>query len=228
MRRLPKREAAAEGYDQQAFYLGKLEVTLAQWHAVMGTDPFTLSRSNPFYGMPGMAKRITKPDHPAPVSWNDAQAFIRRLNEREGHNRYRLPTEAEWEYAARAGTTTAYWFGDDPRQLGRYAWYGEDFATGGTHPVGQKEPNPWGFYDIHGNVWEWVQDWYEERPPAAEAIDPVGPTTGTRRVVKGALASNGHKLALGVPETLRARLSRHQHRISPGANPRAVGHAAPT
>jgi len=169
----------------KAFYLGKHEVTLAQWHAVMGTDPFTLSRSNPFYGMPGMAERITKPDHPAPVSWNDAQAFIRRLNEREGHNRYRLPTEAEWEYAARAGTTTAYSFGDDPRQLGRYAWYGEDFATGGTHPVGQKEPNPWGFYDIHGNVWEWVQDWYEERPPAAEAIDPVGPTTGTARVVKG-------------------------------------------
>ncbi len=167
------------------FYLGKYEVTQAQWEAVMGSNPYTASRSNPFYGLPGMAERITRPDHPATVSWNDAQAFIRRLNEKEGHARYRLPTEAEWEYAARAGTTTAYSFGDDPRQLGTYAWYGEDFASGGTHPVGQKRPNPWGFHDVHGNVWEWVQDWYVERPSAAAAIDPIGPRTGTSRVVKG-------------------------------------------
>lgn len=167
------------------FYLGKTEVTQAQWEAVMGSNPYTSSRSNPFYGLPGMAERITEPDHPATVSWNDAQAFIRRLNEKEGHAHYRLPTEAEWEYAARAGTTTAYSFGDDPRQLGTYAWYGEDFATGGTHPVGTKQPNPWGFYDIHGNVWEWVQDWYGEHSSAAAATDPVGPRTGTARVVKG-------------------------------------------
>jgi formylglycine-generating enzyme required for sulfatase activity len=167
------------------FYLGKYEVTQAQWEAVMGSNPYTSSRSNPFYGLPGMAERITKPDHPATVSWNDAQEFIRRLNEKEGHTRYRLPTEAEWEYAARAGSTTAYSFGDDPRELATYAWYGEDFATGGTHPVGKKQPNPWGFCDIHGNVWEWVQDFYGERPSAAPSTDPTGPRTGTAHVVKG-------------------------------------------
>lgn len=79
-----------------------------------------------------------------------------------GHNRYRLPIEAEWEYATRASTTTAYSFGDNISDLGRYAWYGEDFARGGTHSIGQKLPNPWGLYDVHGNAWEWVQDWYNE------------------------------------------------------------------
>mgnify|MGYP001180767772 CR=1 FL=1 len=168
------------------FYLGKYEVTLAQWEAVMGSSPYTLPRSNPYYGLPGMADRLRKPTNPATVSWNDAQAFIKRLNEREGHNRYRLPTEAEWEYAARAGTTTAYSFGDDAKQLGRYAWYGEDFRSGSTHPVGQKEPNPWGLHDIHGNVWEWVQDWYDERYYAnSPSVDPQGPSSGSGRVVRG-------------------------------------------
>ena len=98
------------------------------------------------------------PDHPATISWNGSQDFIRRLNQKEGHQRYRLPTEAEWEYAARTGTTTVYSFGDNASQLGRYAWFGESFATGGTHPVGQKPANPRGLHDVHGNVWEWVQD----------------------------------------------------------------------
>jgi formylglycine-generating enzyme required for sulfatase activity len=133
-----------------------------------------------------MADRLRKPDHPATVSWNDAQAFIRRLNELEGHGRYRLPTEAEWEYAARAGTTTAYSFGDDVDQLGRHAWYGEDFATGSTHPVGQKLPNAWGLYDVHGNVWEWVQDWFDAGYYArSPAVDPTGPASGTDRTVRG-------------------------------------------
>ena len=132
-----------------------------------------------------MADRITKPDHPATVSWNDAQEFIKRLNAREGHGRYRLPTEAEWEYAARAGTTTAYSFGDDVGQLGKYAWHGEDFSSGGTHPIGQKEPNTWGFHDMHGNVWEWVQDWYADRHDGSATTDPTGPRTGAHRVVKG-------------------------------------------
>lgn len=168
------------------FYLAGFEVTQAQWEAVMGSSPFNLARSNPYDGLPGMAARLRKPDHPATVSWNDAQAFILRLNEKEGHARYRLPTEAEWEYAARAGTTTAYSFGDDVRQLGRHAWFGEDFATGATHPVGQKLPNPWGLHDVHGNVWEWVQDRYADRyPSAALVVDPTGPSSGPQRVVRG-------------------------------------------
>ncbi|WP_169312666.1 formylglycine-generating enzyme family protein [Hylemonella gracilis] len=138
------------------FYLARHEVTQAQWEAVMGSSPYTAQRSNPYYDLPGIAERLRKPTNPATASWNDAQTFIQRLNEREGHGRYRLTTEAEWEYAARAGTTTAHSFGNDARQLGRNAWYGEDFATGSTHPVGQKLPNPWGLYDVHGNVWEWV------------------------------------------------------------------------
>ncbi len=167
-------------------YLGKYEVTQAQWEAVMGSNPYTLPRSNPYYSLPGMAARLRKPTHPATVSWNDAQEFIKRLNRKEGHNRYRLPTEAEWEYAARAGTTTAYSFGEDAKQLGRYAWYGEDFASGSTHPVGQKEPNGWGLYDVHGNVWEWVQDWYDERYYASSpSVDPDGPQSGSGRVVRG-------------------------------------------
>lgn len=169
------------------FWLGRFEVTQAQWETVMDSSPFDeKSRSNSFYHLPGMADRIRKPDHPVTASWLDVQAFIDRLNSMEGRKRYRLPTEAEWEYAARAGTKTAYSFGDDIRQLGVYAWFGENFISGGTHQVGSKRPNPWGLYDIHGNVWEWVEDWYAEdyyaRSPNA---DPQGPATGTQRVVRG-------------------------------------------
>jgi formylglycine-generating enzyme required for sulfatase activity len=168
------------------FYIGRYEVTQEQWKVVMGSNPYTLDRSNPFYGLPGMAERITRPDHPATVSWNDAQAFISRLNEREGGNRYRLPSEAQWEYAARAGTTTAYSFGDNKTDLERHAWFGEDFNSGGTHPVGQKLPNAWGLHDVHGNAWEWVQDWFDPgyyaRSPATE---PTGPAQGAKRVVRG-------------------------------------------
>lgn len=140
----------------RSYYISVYEVTQANWETIMGFNPYDLDRSNPYYNLPGMAERITRPDHPATVSWEDAQDFIRKLNEREDHNRYRLPTEAEWEYAARAGTTTTYSFGNNINELDRYAWYRGDFETGGTHPVGQKVPNLWGLYDVHGNVWEWV------------------------------------------------------------------------
>jgi formylglycine-generating enzyme required for sulfatase activity len=166
------------------FYLGKYEVTQAQWQAVMGSSPHTLPRSNSFYDIPGMAARLNNPTNPATVSWNDAQEFVRRLNRKEGQSRYRLPTEAEWEYAARAGTTNAYSFGDDGRQLHRYAWHGEDFVSGAHHRVGEKAPNPWGLHDIHGNVWEWVQDFYTDRYGPTDA-EPSGPPAGSGHVVRG-------------------------------------------
>jgi formylglycine-generating enzyme required for sulfatase activity len=115
------------------------------------------------------------------VSWDDVQEFLRRLNAKEGG--YRLPTEAEWEYAARAGSTTAYSFGDGESQLGQYAWY-DGNASNTTHPVGRLQPNAWGLYDMHGNVWEWVQDWYESY--ASDTVrDPTGPLSGSYRVIRG-------------------------------------------
>lgn len=127
-----------------AFYMGKYEITQKQWRDVMGENPYNFKDDN----LPVEQ-----------VSWNDVQDFIKKLNEKEGVNKYRLPSEAEWEYAARAGTTTRYSFGDDESRLGEYAWY---YGNSGskTSPVGLKKPNPWGVYDIHGNVWEWVQDNY--------------------------------------------------------------------
>ena len=130
------------------FYLGKYEVTQKQWHEIMG--------NNPSY--------FTGDDRPVEqVSWNDVQKFIEKLNEKEGTDKYRLPSEAEWEYACRAGTTTRYSFGDDKSMLSEYAWYSDYSGDGTTHTVGQKKPNPWGLYDMHGNVYEWTQDkWYYE------------------------------------------------------------------
>ena len=153
----------------QAFYLGKYEVTQGQWQAVMGKNPSQFT---------GDANRPVEQ-----VSWDDVQEFIRRLNAREGGAQYRLPTEAEWEYAARAGSTTAYSFGNDARQLGEYAWY-RDNAGGKTHPVGQKKPNAWGLHDMYGNVWEWVQDWYADYA-AGSAVNPAGPSSGSGRVIRG-------------------------------------------
>jgi len=151
------------------FYLGKYEVTQGQWEAIMGKNP------SQFQGGPKLPVES--------VSWEDVQEFIRRLNAEEGRKSYRLPTEAEWEYAARAGTMTAYSYGDDARQLEEYAWYQENSGKK-THSVGQKQPNAWGLYDMHGNVGEWVQDWYG--PYTTGAVeDPVGPSSGLFRVNRG-------------------------------------------
>ena len=118
-------------------------------------------------------------------SWNDAQEFLRDLNRMEASCGYRLPTEAEWEYACRAGSATRYCFGNDERRLGEYAWYGAN-AGGKTHPVGQKRPNAWALYDIHGNVWECVQDWYDrDYYRHSPIVDPQGPDAGAYRVDRG-------------------------------------------
>ena len=151
------------------FYLGKYEVTQAQWLAVMGTNP------SHFKG--DLNRPVER------VSWHMVQEFIRRLNSREGHTKYRLPTEAEWEYATRAGSTTQYSFGDNESSLEQFAWYNKN-DRGTTHPVGQLKPNAWGLYDMHGNVWEWVNDW---RGPylLGTIIDPQGPATGNAKGYRG-------------------------------------------
>ena len=153
----------------QPFYLGTYAVTQEQWEAVMKTNPsrFTGDRNRP-------VER---------VFWEDTQQCIQRLNTQEGRARYRLPTEAEWEYACRAGSQTAYSFGDDPLQLDQYGWY-VDNSGDQTHPVGQRKPNAWGLYDMHGNVWEWVQDWNGAYAPGP-VTDPRGPSSGSRRVLRG-------------------------------------------
>ena len=150
------------------FYFGKYEVTQEQWQSVMSTNPAYYKGTN----LPVEQ-----------VSWNAAQGFLTNLQERVKGYRFRLPTEAEWEYACRAGTTTQYSFGDGDEALPEYGWF-----TGNgerkTHPVGEKKPNPWGLYDIHGNVWEWCQDWYAPYP-GGEVTDPAGPPTGTNIVMRG-------------------------------------------
>lgn len=152
---------------EKPFYIGKFEVTQAQWQSVMGESAYELDKANPCYRLPGMKEKVLGDNKPATVSWNDAQNFIQKLNEKDPHFTYRLPTEAEWEYVARAGSTGKFFFGDDESQLGEYAWFGKDLSNGRTHDVGERKANPWGLYDIYGNVWEWVNDDY--RPDYASA-----------------------------------------------------------
>lgn len=114
------------------------------------------------------------------VSWNDVQEFLQRLNARNDGYRYRLPTEAEWEYAARAGSKSARY-----GELNAVAWY-DDNSGKETHPEGQKQPNAWGLYDMLGNVWEWVQDWYSgSYYQQSPGTDPQGPSSGSSRVLRG-------------------------------------------
>jgi len=149
----------------KAFELGKYPVTQEQWEAVMGSN----------------ASYFKGPDRPVEtVSWNDAQEFLKNLNARGDRRLYRLPTEAEWEYAARAGTTS-----DSLEGLDAVAWYRGN-SGGQTHPVGQKQPNAWGLYDMLGNVWEWCQDWYApDYYKNSPQVDPPGPPSGSQRVLRG-------------------------------------------
>ena len=151
------------------FYIGQFEVTQAQWFSVMESDPsqFTDDDSRPVEN----------------VSWHDAQAFIEKLNATDPAATYRLPTEAEWEYAARAGSSTDYAFGDAPAELDAYAWYADN-AGNTTHPVGGKQPNAWNIHAMHGGVWEWVQDRYGPYPSGASSESPDLPP-GNRRVIRG-------------------------------------------
>ena len=166
----------------RGFYLGKSEIAQAQWESVMGTLPWE--------GGGGVQEG---PNYPAVyISWNDVQEFIARLNEAEGSEVYRLPPEAEWDYACRPGTTTLWSFGDDESLVGEYAWYTLNAYRAGEgygHEVGTKLPNPWGLYDMHGKVWEWCQDWYGAYSSAAQT-DPRGLLSGSFRVVRGGCNSD--------------------------------------
>ncbi len=177
------------------FFLCRTEITQENWQAVMGENP-----SNCDSGCDKL------PVHS--ISWLDAVDFMNRLTELENTayasdkqmslcyeiwgeevswdrscTGYRLPTEAEWEYAARAGTVTAYSFGNDASELGEYAWHAGN-SDNRVHEVGTKRANPWGLYDMHGNVWEWVWDWYD-RYGAQAATDLTGPGDGSTRILRG-------------------------------------------
>ena len=145
------------------FWLAKTQTTQEQWHAVMGGNP------SEFIGAKNPVEN---------VSWNDCQDFIEKLWKKVPDKAFRLPTEAEWEYACRAGTTGKY-AGD----LDDMAWYSSN-ADSKTHPVGGKKPNAWGLYDMHGNVFEWCADWVGDYPEDA-ATDPTGPNIGSIRMYRG-------------------------------------------
>ncbi len=185
----------------RAFYLGIHEVTQAQYRAVMAENPSHFSGSGG--GRDKVANRLTD-HHPVDsISWLDAVLFCNILSEREdlepyyeidgetvrvphrSGTGYRLPSEAEWEYACRAGSAGRYAFGDAESELAEYAWH-KRIAGNHTHPVGRKRPNAWGLHDLHGNVWEWCWDWYDEDAyQGAFDHDPTGPLKGTRRVLRG-------------------------------------------
>ena len=167
----------------EAFYLGKYEATQAQWKTVMGSNP---------------ALYNGKPNHPVEhVSWNDCQSFIEKLNTLE-NGTFRLPTEAEWEYACRAGTTTRFSFGDALvcpdlwdycAMANEYMWWGgnDSFRSNvsGTKEIGLKLPNPWGLHDMHGNVWEWCSDGWERPYIRGPQVDPQGSEDGLFRRMRG-------------------------------------------
>jgi formylglycine-generating enzyme required for sulfatase activity len=173
----------------RGFWMGKYEVTQGEYLALRGNNPsfFTTNDVNGHPILPDLSRPVES------VSWFDATNCCGALTKRERaagriatNSVYRLPTEAEWEYACRGWTSTRFSYGDDPgyTNLTDYAWYGAN-SGGSTHPVGQKLPNPWGLYDMHGNVLEWCQDWFSDYLPGGIAVDPRGSVSGSLRVLCG-------------------------------------------
>jgi formylglycine-generating enzyme required for sulfatase activity len=199
------------------FFLGRCEVTRGQFKQFVEATGYRTEAERGArggYGVDSQSFKLLGPDkkfdwrvtgfeqtdeHPVVnVSWNDAVAFCRWLGETEG-DVFRLPTEAEWEYACRAGKTTSFTSGDDPEQVVEYAnivdtraheIYPDRIAVAAsdgfvfTAPVGTFRPNAWGLYDMHGNVWEWTADWYAV-PEATDVVDPHGPASGREKVIRG-------------------------------------------
>lgn len=170
-----------------SFAIGKYPITQGQWKKVMGNNPSHFS---------GGGDQCPVEN----VSWDDAQAFIKKLNQQTGHT-YRLPSEAEWEYACRAGSTGQWCFGDDESELQHYAWY-KDNSNGKTHPVGEKKPTAFGLYDMHGNVWEWCEDrWHSDYngAPSDGRAWVEGGNKKDKRVMRGGSSgndSNGSRAAI--------------------------------
>ena len=162
-------EIPAHQVTVSSYNIGKYPITQAQWKAVMGNNPSHFKGDN----LP--VEQIT---------WNEVQKFLLRLNEKTGKN-YRLPTEAEWEYAARGGDKSKGYRYSGSNNVNDVAWYDKN-SGGSTHPVGTKQPNELGIYDMSGNVYEWVQDIYKVGYPSSHQINPTGPTSGTaHRVLRG-------------------------------------------
>lgn len=184
---------------EQPYYLGKYEVTQEQWQAIMGEAPSIYK--GPRYPDSGR--------YPVEnVSWIYCQQFLDKLNPKISGYEVRLPTEAEWEYACRAGTMTEFSLGD-AAACGEFAWFGPN-AGGQTRPVGQKKPNAWGLCDMHGNVWEWCSDIYQAYPGGSL---PSGVGTGTSRVLRG-----------GAFNSMAERLtSSYRHELEPGDAARYYG-----
>ena len=182
---LAKANAKTEGPQHQVriskpFYMGVYDVTQEQWEAVMGT---TLTQQRDRAGksltLPGAGKNYPM----YYVSWNEVMEFCRKVSAKTG-KKVRLPTEAEWEYACRAGSKTRFDFGNNDTDLGDHAWYTGN-SDDKTHPVGQKKPNAWGLYDMLGNVSQWCSDYYMDSYADAKDTDPQGPASGTERVARG-------------------------------------------
>ena len=156
------------------YYIGETEVTQELWNAVMG--------SNPSYFTGNMQRPVEQ------VSWDDCQTFIYKLNQLTGET-FRLPTEAQWEYAARGGNKSKGYIYSGSNEIDEVAWYWDNSYMAPTHPVKTKAPNELGIYDMSGNVWEWCSDWYGDYSSAAQN-DPTGPVTGSSRVFRGGCGVN--------------------------------------
>ena len=154
----------------KGLFMGKYVVTQTQWSEMMNNNPSEFKDNR---------RPVER------VSWHDVYVFIQKLNTKEKTDKYRLPTEAEWEYAARAGSESSYTFGSDTKILNQYAWYRNN-SGGETHPVGQLNANAWGLYDMHGNVHEWCQDWFDRKYYSKSPSNaPLGPSTGLAKTLRG-------------------------------------------